>query len=291
VRLMTRGTDPSFLRAALQPLGERRTYLRMAYLALGLPLGTAYLVYLTTMLAVGFSLAVTLVGFPIVAYTLVTARSLTAFDCRLTERLLGAQMPLARQAAIGGKSFLGNALARLGDRAAWRNVLYLAVRFPLGVLDFTVVVTLLWSVVWCLGNPIYVGFGGSWNIGTWRIDTVGEALLFVLPGLVLLIVTPRAVSGLTALSESITTRMVGRMSYAELRQATVRVLAGGRELDGPGIVTQLILYNGSSVDISPANVYAVLRGLEGSGLVELHADGEYDHFLLTSSGEAVARAT
>jgi hypothetical protein len=288
---MTGDTDPTFLRAALQPLGERQTYLRMAYLALGLPLGTAYIVYLTTMLAVGFSLAVTLVGFPIVAYTLVTARSLTAFDCEVIERLLGVEMPLPRQAAIGGKGFLANALARLGDRAAWRNVLYLIVRFPLGVLDFSVVVALLWSVVWCLGNPIYVGLGGSWDIGTWRIDTVGEALLFVLPGLVLLLVTPPAVNGLTALSASITRRMVGRMSYEELRQATVRVLAGGRELDGPAIVKQLIVYNGSSVDISPANVYAVLRGLEGSGLVEPHADGGYDHFLLTSSGEAVARAT
>ena len=160
-----------------------------------------------------------------------SARSLTAFDCQLTERLLGAQMPSARQAAIGGKGFLGKALARLGDRAAWRNVLYLVVRFPLGVLDFSAVVALLASVVWCLGNPIYVAFGGSSNIGTWRIDTVPEALLFVLPGLALLIITPPAVSSLAALSASITRRMVGRMSYEELRQATVRVLAGGRELD------------------------------------------------------------
>ncbi len=66
---------PRFPRTVFETVAERQTYYNIAYLMLSFPLGLFYFVYLVTMLSLGFGLAVTVVGLPLLGLTLVTAQS------------------------------------------------------------------------------------------------------------------------------------------------------------------------------------------------------------------------
>ena len=58
---------PSFPKTVFETVAERQTYYNIAYLMLSFPLGLFYFVYLVTMLSLGFGLAVTVVGLPLIA--------------------------------------------------------------------------------------------------------------------------------------------------------------------------------------------------------------------------------
>jgi signal transduction histidine kinase len=112
------------------------TYSRLAYLFLGLPLGIAYFVFLVTALSVAGSLAIFIIGLPLLAASVLGWRVLARFERHLTTRFLGVAVAEPPDVLAAGGSIYHKTKAVLTDSATWRSLLWLLLRFPLGLFGF-----------------------------------------------------------------------------------------------------------------------------------------------------------
>ncbi|MFJ3793213.1 sensor domain-containing protein [Kitasatospora sp. NPDC090091] len=156
----------------------------LLFAAAGLPLALAGGLYALAVLYAGTLLSLTVLGLPFVALGLTAARGLGGLHRQLTTRLIGAvvEPPRPRHRPPGA---LGRLRTALGDTVAWRSLLYLLLRLPLGVLGFAAAVLLPLGCCWLLGFPLWARLlepGRSAD----RLDVVavllGAALAAAVPG-------------------------------------------------------------------------------------------------------------
>ena len=192
-------------RALLDP----RTYGRIGYLLLAGLLGVVHFTFLVTALSTGVGLAVTLVGIPILIGSVYAWGWLAGLERRIILALTGTaiQSPY-RPLPEGG--WWQRLQARLADPATWKDLAYLFLQFPFGLLSFIVTATVLSFGVSTLLMPLwYWAIPGDMDwpaFGLFAVDTLPEALLCVPIGALALLI------GIPALNA------VGRLygAYAEV---------------------------------------------------------------------------
>ena len=133
----------SMIEQAWAILRDHRTYLRIVYLLLAFPLGTAYFILIVTGLATGGGLAVIIVGIGILVLTMEGWLLFARFERELTIRLLGAQVAPFSLAAPAGEPWRQRVGRTLTDPVTWKSLAYLLVEFPFGIVSFTLVLVLL----------------------------------------------------------------------------------------------------------------------------------------------------
>lgn len=274
--------------AFFRVLWDPKTYLGCGYLVLEFALATFYFVFLVTVLSVGISLVWTFLGIPVLFFALVMARTFSDFEARLAEQLGGLRMPRVSSVPEPGRGFWARMFSLLTDGDSWLCMLNLLVRFPLATIAFSVAVSLIGGGLWgmTMWIPVALGYHEDW--GVWQLDTVPEALIFVIPGAVLFFLSLYVVRGLVWLLGQTTRVLVGRMSHYRRRDAVLGALAGERVLDGPSLLRELEFYHGYSVDLTPASVYATLVDLGQAGMVEATTADGVQWFRLTGQGEEAA---
>jgi hypothetical protein len=186
----TAPTTSGWLRAAVRPLTTARGGTTLLHNLLGLPLGTAYFIWLVTGLAIGLGLAITLIGIPILTLVFATVRPLLAAERGMANAMLGAGIPEAPLAPAPERAgIVARVKAYWTDGATWRGVAYLLARFPVGLATFTVALTAYATAAALLAAPILVPLDAhdAWDIGAWRIDTVLEGFALVPLGLITLV--------------------------------------------------------------------------------------------------------
>jgi signal transduction histidine kinase len=203
------------------PLREGRAPRALLFLALGIPLGIAWLVLLVTGWSLGLGLLITLLGIPVLLVLGVAVRGAAALERRLSDGLLGT-------ALSGGARpvWTGNPLRALWDwlrdPASWREQAYLLLRFvvgmPLGILALSVIAQGLQA----LTIPLWYYAGGDQIYGVWDVDTLGEALLLVPAGALLLILSVPLVTALGALSAALARSVLGAGEAREARPSPER---------------------------------------------------------------------
>ncbi len=206
---------------------DRRTPGRLAYSLLAFPLGLTYFVFLVTGLAVGIGTAVTLLGIPILIGMLFAWRGLAMFERRLLGLTLGLELadPYRPVRSTGA---LGRMRERLADPATWKDLIYLFLSFPLGLISFTVSVTLVSLSAGCLLAPAwYEAVPEGAMIGSERIDTLTEALLLVPVGILATVLGLVALWALSAMHSSAARLLLGSSPDPEL-SARVEDLQGSR---------------------------------------------------------------
>jgi hypothetical protein len=105
----------------------------------------------------------------------------------MASRLSGTDISF-RCPPTSGPWFWKRLLSIFGESTTWRAIAFLLLKFPLGLLSFTLTVTLLSMSVSFLLAPIFYRF--SWydvSVGPWVLDTYGEATAASISGLLLLI--------------------------------------------------------------------------------------------------------
>ncbi len=164
-------------------IARPRTYLNILYLLLGLPLGTAYFVWLVTGISLGGGLIVlALVGLLILTIVLLSVRYLVNFEAWLAREMLGADVPASPALPRVSGNWWVRLKAILNDPVTWKGLLYLFVRFPVGIATFTVSVVLL--SVFGGGATLWIYYRWvDYEIGSWQIDSAGESLIFLVPGI------------------------------------------------------------------------------------------------------------
>ena len=178
-----------------------------AYLVSALLAGAvAFCLLLFGVLAVGL-LAVT----PLVVPALVGYRALSGWTARgeaaLARDLLGVD-PAPIRVSSGGHGYWGRARAVVADRAFWREQAYFALRCLVGWPLAVALVSLLGSGLYLVALPVYYRWVDM-EVGAWRIDTFGDALLAVPVGLVVLALTALAVRPLARAWRSIAQALLG----------------------------------------------------------------------------------
>lgn len=171
-----------------------RTYLNLLYLALTFPLGLAYFVFLAVGLSLGVGLTIIWVGLPILALVFAAGWGAAKLERQMAIHLLGASVSPMSAPAAPGLGVLDRLKAWLANPVTWKGMAFLAIKFPLGLATFVLLVTLGALSVALTLSPFFYTWSPP-QIFLWEIDTLGEALLCSLAGLVTLLISLNALNG------------------------------------------------------------------------------------------------
>lgn len=203
--------------------GRPRFWGSLAYLGMNFPLGIILFVGLVTLTAVGLGTAVIWVGLPLLALVVAGSRGIARLERARVYALLDTyiQMPYRPLPESGQRD---RWMTRVRDAATSRDVLYLLLLLPLGILEFTLLVA-AWSVTLALvAMPIYFRFlpDGVYYFPsedyTWLVvDSTMAALPWAVLGLLFVPVSMALTKALATMHAGIATRLLGPTS-ARMRQ-------------------------------------------------------------------------
>jgi len=170
-----------------------QSYRNIVYLALSFPLGLGYFIFLVTGLSVGVSLIVIWVGIPILLLTLAGWWVMGMFERQLVIRLLRVDIPPMTRLTESGSAW-ARLKAHLRNPVTWKCLVYLFVEFPFGIAAISVLATAAFLAAFVAAPIIYPWV--DWNIGSWEIDTLGEAFIWPIPGLLAALVVMHVMNGM-----------------------------------------------------------------------------------------------
>jgi signal transduction histidine kinase len=160
-------------------LVDPRTYTRIAYLLLAGVLGTIEFTFLVTALSTGVGLAVTLIGIPILIASVYAWGWLAEIERSTIGALTGNQIASPYRPLPEGGWWV-RLRARLADPATWKDLTFLFLQFPFGLLSFIVATVVLGVAVGTLTLPFwYWAIPDGVEMGIVQVDTLAEALAFV----------------------------------------------------------------------------------------------------------------
>ena len=158
---------------------DPRTYTRIAYLLLAGVLGTIEFTFLVTALSTGVGLAVTLIGIPILIASVYAWGWLAEIERSTIGALTGNQIASPYRPLPEGGWWV-RLRARLADPATWKDLTFLFLQFPFGLLSFIVATVVLGVAVGTLTLPFwYWAIPDGVEMGIVQVDTLAVALAFV----------------------------------------------------------------------------------------------------------------
>ncbi|MFV2039976.1 MAG: sensor histidine kinase [Acidimicrobiales bacterium] len=271
------------------PLGRVSTYARMAYLLLGLPLGIAYFTFLVTAISVGLGLVIVWVGVVILFAAMLAWRALGGFERGLSAALLGVPIQSPPSPITAEMSRTGKVRALLTDSYTWRSLLWLMIRFPMGVLGFVLVVVLLSVSFALLAAPASIFLDGHEHSDFGWLADLPEYLIWLLPigGVFLVVASAHIISGLGDLYGLLARPLLGPSAAkqrADLQERTdvleERTLLAHELHDSVGhTLTMMVVQAGAGghvFDRDPEFGRRALQNIEVSGR---RAMGELDRIL------------
>jgi hypothetical protein len=186
-----------------------QTYLNMLYLLLSFPLGIIYFIILIT----GFGLFALWIG-------------LVVFERKMAIWLLKVDiLPISIPDGTG-KTLWQKFKTRAGNPVTWKGLVFLMAKFPIGILCFSVLVSLLSLSLSLFTVPIYYRIFQPVIDLTWStmpihlnvIDTLPEALICSLIGFFLLLISLHIFNGMAILSGKFAKVMLGNFSITQEEQ-------------------------------------------------------------------------
>jgi len=191
-------------------VAEPQSYLNIVYLLLAFPLGTFYFVFLVTGLSLGFGLIITLVGIPILLLVLSGSWVLCRFERQVAITLLNEDIPLSvSRPASGG--LWSRVKALLKDSVTWTGVLYLFLKFPLGIVTFTIAVTLIAVTVGLLAAPTYMWTSDPLVWGSWSFDPFPWSWILTIIGIPMVFISLHLLNATAVVFGRMTRVMLGKL--------------------------------------------------------------------------------
>lgn len=183
-------------------LVDPRAYAALFYMLFSLVTGIIYFTWAITGLSMSAGLAVLIIGLPFFGLFLLSVQGLMLVEGRIIEALSGIRMPRRPVAARKGLGIWEKFVSLVSDKRTWTSILYMVMQLFFGIMYFTVTVTLLaFSLSFLLRPVLEYRFDMPMmqirNIEYWTPDWFMPFM--VLLGVLLLIVTLHAASGMTRL--------------------------------------------------------------------------------------------
>ncbi len=191
------------------PVIQAQTWINMLYLLISFPLGLAYFVVLVTMLSAGIGMAVIVVGFFILWFGVMAADVLSELDRTVTNTMLGAGIPPRAPAPPVRGPLHEHMLAAVKRPGTLKRVVYLFLRFPLGLAGFILVMVLIPLSIGFLTAPLTYPFMPI-QIGSSTVETFDEAIYLCCFGAVFTLVSVHVINSWTAMCRRFAQAMLAR---------------------------------------------------------------------------------
>jgi hypothetical protein len=191
------------LRRFFAVVASPRSYLNIAYLWLAFPLGLFYFIALTLGFSLGVGLLIVWVGILFGLATLLLAWAAVLIERRQIEVVLGEPLGPARlpRAADGRETIGAWARSVLGSATLWKGMLFLLLKFPLGLAGWICSLVLLTTSIALALAPIAVFFGGVVSLDGVVWDGVTSPLELAIAcvvGAILFVLTLHLQNGMVA---------------------------------------------------------------------------------------------
>ncbi len=191
------------LREFVKVAFEKQTYMNILYLLFSFPLGTAYFIFLVTGLSLGFGLLLIWIGIPVLLIVFLAWWEIAAFERQMAIWFLGIDIPSMSLTPLNEKSILGRFIYRLKSPVTWKALLFLIVKFPLGIFSLVAMVVLLAMTMGMIFNPLIYLTGNS------HAATLQEAILIAIAGIFVGLASMHVLNLLAHITGNFAKRMLG----------------------------------------------------------------------------------
>ena len=174
-------------------IADPSAWAALLYMILSLATGIVYFTWAVTGVSLSAGLLVLIVGVPLAWLFFLSFRGLAFVEGRIVEALLGARMPRRAVFVRKGSGWWGSVKGIFSTGSTWSSFIYLILMLPLGVLYFSVFITLTAVSFALITDPIFelilkvpvFDFPEVWWTPVWLMPFV------VLAGVVLFLSTLR----------------------------------------------------------------------------------------------------
>jgi hypothetical protein len=191
-----------------------QAYINLLYLLAAFPLGLFYFVYLVSGLSLGLSLSIIWVGLPLLVLVWAGWWIMAKFERYLAIHLLNEVVPEMALPANPNDNLWVRLKTYFTNPVTWKSLLYLFIKFPLGLATFVILAILVPLSLGLISMPftyqhielfqgIFLGFG------VWQVDSLFDALLAALIGLLLWPVTLHVTNSLAWVYAGLSKLMLG----------------------------------------------------------------------------------
>jgi len=157
-------------------------YLSLIYQFFAFPLGLFYFVFLITGILVGIGLIIIWIGIPILFLMMIAWYGFSVFEKQLSIYVLKAEIPDIKKPEKQEMAIWTRFKSYISDPVTWKSLAFLFLRFPLGILSFSITVSLLAVTVSFISAPFtYNNY--HMEFGFFRVETLGLAILIAIAGI------------------------------------------------------------------------------------------------------------
>ncbi len=205
---------------------RRRSYLNLLYLLLGLPLGTLYFTVLVTGFSLGLGLMVlALIGIPILIGLWYVVNAFMQLERAAAVGLVGVDMPPVDPLPKWPGGLWQHFKDLMGHTPTWKGIVYLLLRFAVGVATFTIAVTLVATSLGMTFAPVYMWTSDDLTWGSWTFDPFWWSFLLVPVGIVLTFVSLHVMNALATVCAQWTRWSIGGTEPTDVPASTIDKLA------------------------------------------------------------------
>lgn len=185
----------------------------LIYLLLSLPIGILYFVVLITGFSLGAGLLITLIGIPILVAMIFVTYILGDLDRKMTSLLLGVNIAKPEARPSNDDSARAILVAQVKSLQFWKELGYLLLKMPLGVISFTIAIVLVTLSLGLIAAPFIVTYVPAAQMQLWNgfaINTMQRAVMTAVVGLGLGAISVVLINGYAKFMGAISVRALGR---------------------------------------------------------------------------------
>lgn len=195
-------------------IAESQTYLNYLYLFLAFPLGLVYFIFLVTGISVGIATLILWVGLLVLLIVIAGWWLLVGFERAMAISMLHVDIPpMSTPKTEKAQTSLEKLGAFLSNPVTWKGLAFLLIKFPLGIISFSVLVAFTVVTVVLVTSPFTYHFVQPefwiWGGTVWRIDTLGEAIVGMFFGIIMIFISLHIFNGLAWVSGKIAQYLLG----------------------------------------------------------------------------------
>jgi hypothetical protein len=206
-------------------LFDAQTYKNLAYSLLAFPTGLAYFLFISIGLALGGSLAVVLIGLPILLGVVIGIHGILGFERALARELLDASFITPQEVERPGENLLVRS-SRLLISPNWiKGVIFLFLKFPFGIGSFVLGVITLAMMFGVMLAPIFYTSANIDVMGN-TINSFPEALAYGVIGLIFVPFLMKFNNATARVWRTITENLLGEPVPRDYEPAALGTLTG-----------------------------------------------------------------
>ena len=133
---------------------DPRTWGALLYLLFSLVTGIIYFTWVAAGISVSLGLLVLIIGLPIAGLFLLSVRGIALVEGRIVEALLGVRMPRRSFFTRRNIGWWAQFKALVTEKRTWIAMIYMVVQLPLGIIYFSVFVSLIAISLYGIALPV-----------------------------------------------------------------------------------------------------------------------------------------